>query len=124
MLPLSVIRSEGELTSPDSYFKGTGKLVETSVRKWVVWVGGGRVEARTLSPSASGRLISRPAASDANSWWNDAVRTHPCFSRDVVAASVSVTTKLVIGKGRLINKLLLNLIHFIGLEKQSNFCEL
>jgi hypothetical protein len=69
-------------------------------------VGGDRVEARTLSPSASGRLISRPAASVANSWWNDAVRTHPCFGRDEVAASVSVRTKLVIGKGRLINKLL------------------
>ena len=87
-------------------------------------MGGGRVEARTLSPSASGRLISRPAASDANSWWNDAVRTHPCFSRDEVAASVSVRTNLVIGKHRLINKLLLNLVHFIGLEIQSNFYEL
>jgi hypothetical protein len=84
-------------------------------------VGGGRVEARTLSPSASGRLISRPAASDANSWWNDAVRTHPCFSRDEVAASVVVRTKLVIGKGRLINNLLLNLIYLSVLKSSGNF---
>lgn len=75
-------------------------------------MGGDRVEARTLSPSAAGRLISRRAASDASSWLSDAVRSHPCSSRGEVAASASITTKLVIGKGRVINKSLLNLIHF------------
>jgi hypothetical protein len=87
-------------------------------------VGGGRVEARTLSPSASGRLISRPAASDANSWWNDAVRTHPCFSRVEVATSVVVRTILVIGKGRLNKQVVIKFDSFIGFEKQWKFYEL
>lgn len=53
-----------------------GNLLKRVYEKWVVEEGG-RVQARTRSPSASGRLISRPAAPDANSWLSDAV-----FSRE------------------------------------------